>query len=117
MFFLAIAGAIALGCLIAYAVVLTVKWIRDKIREKIRVKKAKKVMVADLEQLIEECDNTVSLDALDDLVDGGYTHLMVGVDENNKVVDDVEIIKDKNSSLDEEVEELLGKSGMVVVEG
>ena len=41
MFFLlgAIVGLIAAGCLVAHVVILTVKWIKNKIREKLAKKK------------------------------------------------------------------------------
>ena len=114
-----IVGLIALGCLVAYAIVLTIKWLRNKIKEKLAKKNVKKVAVADLEKLIEECDNTVSLNELDDLVDEGYTHLAVEVGHDGKVVGDVEVIKDENESIDRDVEELLNRTnqGMVIVEG
>lgn len=116
-FLLAIVGLIAAGALVAYAIVLTIKWLRNKIKEKLAAKNVKKVAVADIEQLIGECDNTVSIDALDDLANQGYSHIMADVDYNNKIVGDIEVIKDKNEYLDEDVEELLGREGMVVVEG
>lgn len=114
-----IIGLIAIGCLVAYAVVLTIKWLRDKIKEKIAKKNVKKVAVADLEKLIDECDNTVSLKDLDSLVDEGYTHLMADVDYNGKAVGEIELIKNKNDTIDKEVEELINRTnqGMVIVEG
>lgn len=114
-----IVGLIALGCIVAYVVVLTIKWLRNKIKEKLAKRNVKKVAVADLEELIEECDNTVSLNDLNDLVDKGYTHLMVDVGYDGKIVGDVEVIKDENDSIDRDVEELLNRTnqGMVIVEG
>lgn len=114
-----IVGLIALGCLIAYAVVLTIKWLRNKIAEKLEKKNVKKVAVADLEELIDECDNTVSLKDLNDLVNEGYTHLMADVGYDGKIVGEVEVIKDENDTIDKDVEELLNRTnqGMVVVEG
>lgn len=113
-----IVGLIALGCLVAYAVVLTIKWLRNKISEKLAQKNVKKVAVADLEELINECDNKVSLSDLNDLVDKGYTHMMADVGYDGEIVGDVEVIQDKNDSIDREVEELINrtKQGMVLVE-
>lgn len=112
-------GLIALGCLIAYAVVLTIKWLRNKIAEKLAKKNVKKVAVADLEELIDECDNTVSLNELNKLADEGYTHMMVDVGYDGKIVGDVDVIKDENDTIDQDVEELLSRTnqGMVIVEG
>ena len=78
-------------------------------------KTVKKVAVADIEQLINECDNTVSLK---DLVDEGYTHMMAEVGYDGKIVGDVDVIKDKNDSIDKDVEELINRTneGMVIVE-
>lgn len=114
-----IVGLIALGCLVAYVIVLTIKWLRNKIKEKLQKKNVKKVAVADLEQLIDECDNSVSLNELDNLVDQGYTHMMVDVGYDGKVVGEVEVIKDENDNIDRDVEELLNRTnqGMVIVEG
>lgn len=114
-----IVGLIALGCLVAYAVVLTVKWLRQKIKEKLRNRNVKRVAVADMEQLINECDNSVSLSELDNLVDKGYTHMMADVGYDGKIVGDVEVIQDENDYIDRDVEELLNRTnqGMVVVEG
>ncbi len=113
-----IVGLIAAGCLVAYAVILTFRWLRNKIREKLAAKNAKKVAVADLGELIESCDNTVTIDQLEELSDEGYTHLMATVDDNGKV-DDVEVIRDMNDSIDAEVEQFINRTGegMVVVTG
>lgn len=114
-----IVGLIAAGCIIAYVIILTIKWLRNKISEKLAKKNVEKVAVADLEELINECDNTVSLNSLNDLVDEGYTHMMVDVGYDGKVVGDVEVIKNINDSIDKDVEELINrtKQGMVIVEG
>ena len=114
---LGIIGLIAAGCLIAYAVVMTFKWIRNKIKEKLAKKNVKKVAVADIEKLVNECENKMSMSDLDDLVDNGYTNIMVEVDDNGKVVGEVDVIKDENDTLDKEVERMIGKKGMVVIEG
>ncbi len=112
-------GLIALGCLVAYAVVVTFKWLKNKIKEKLARKNVKKVAVADLEELINECDNTVSLSSLNDLVDEGYTHMMADVGYDGKIVGEVEVIKDQNDTVDRDVDELINRTrqGMVIVEG
>lgn len=113
-----IVGLITLGCLIAYAIVLTMKWLRNKITEKLAKRNVKKVAVADLEELIDACDNTVSLNDLDNLADEGYTHLMAEVGYDGEIVGEVEVIKDESNTIDKDVEELLNrtKQGMVIVE-
>lgn len=114
---LGIAAAVAIGALIAYAVAMTFKWLKNKIKDKMAQKNVKKTAVADIEKLIDECENKVSMDELMSMSDKGYSHVMVSVDDNNQVVGDVEIIKDTNEELDAEVERLLGRERMVVVEG
>ena len=46
----------------------------------------------------------------------GYTHVMASVNDNNTDVIDIELVKDTNTSIDKEVEQLLGREGMVVIE-
>lgn len=113
-----IVGLIAAGCLVAYAVILTIRWIKEKIMEKLATKNAKKVALADLNELIESCDNTVNIDQLEGLSNEGYTHLMATVDDNGKV-NDVEVIQDKSDTIDEEVDRFINRTGkgMVVVTG
>lgn len=113
---LGIAAAVAIGALIAYAVALTFEWLRKKIKEKMASRNVKKTAVMDIQKLIDECDNKVSMDELEKMADKGYSHVMVSVDSNNEAVGDVEIIKDTNNDLDREVQQLLGRERMVVVE-
>lgn len=113
-----IIGLIATGCLIAYAIVLTFRWLKNKIKEKLANKNVKKVAVADLDELIKSCDNTLTLDQLEKLADEGNTHLMATVDESGKV-NDVEVIRDTNDTIDEEVDRFINRTGegMVVITG
>lgn len=113
-----IIGLIAAGCLVAYAAVVTIKWLKNKISEKLAKRNVNKVAVADLEELINECDNTVSLSDLNELVDQGYTHMVADVGYDGKIVDDIEMIKDESDSINRDVQELLNrtKQGMIVVE-
>lgn len=116
-FLLGIVALIAAGAVVVYVIALTVNWIKTKIRENLALKKAKKTAFADIKEIVKNCPNTVSLDNLDRLADKeGYTHLMVTLDDNNEIIGDLELIKDTNSSLDPEVQRLLGREGIVVVE-
>ena len=114
--FLAILSLIAAGCIVAYVVSLSVRWIVGKIREKKAMRNIAKVAVAEIDTLVRECDNTVALADLDALASQGYSHVMVGIDTSGKIVGNVEVIRDTNDTLDADVEKLLGKKGMVVVE-
>lgn len=111
-----IVGLIAAGALVAYAIILTIRWLKNKIKEKLAAKNVKKVAVADLDELIKQCDNTVSIDDLEKLSDEGYTHLMAIVDETGKV-DDVEVIQNTSDTIDDEVDQFINRTGkgMVVV--
>ena len=109
-------GFIALGLIALTIIALTVKWIIDKIKGKKALVYIKKVMVADIRDLANSCDNTITLDQLDELSNKGYTHVMADFDANGEIVGDVEIIKDTNQQLDDEVDKLLGRNGMVVVD-
>ena len=113
-----IVGLIAVGTLVAYAIVLTLRWLKNKIKEKLAAKNAKKVAVADLDELIESCDNTVTIDQLEELSDEGYTHLMATVNEDGNV-SDVEVIRDTSDTIDDEVNQFINRTGegMVVVTG
>lgn len=109
-FFLAIATVIAAGALIAYAVILTIRWLKNKIKELMAKKNVKKVAALELEKLIDECPNQRTLD---DLMDEDYTHVVASVNGSGKI-EDVEVIKDTGDG-DYEVDELLGDERMVVV--
>ena len=116
-----IAGIIAMvaaGCLVAYAISLTIKWLRDKIKDKLKQENVKKVAVADLQEMIDSCENTISLGDLNELADDGYTHMMAEVGNDGQIVGDIELIKDTNNSIDEDVDELLNRTnqGMIIVE-
>lgn len=115
---LGIISLVAAGCLFAYAIAVTMKWLRNKIAEKLKQKNVKKVAVADLQELVDSCNNTMSLDDLNELVDEGYTHMMADVGYDGQIVGDIDFIKDTNDSIDEDVEELLNRTnqGMIIVE-
>ena len=111
-----IIGIVALGCLVTHVIMLTFRWLANKIREKFAKKETQKVAVADLHEMIESCDNTMTIDQLEKLEDEGYTHWVATVDDNGKV-SDVEAIKDKNDTIDEEVDRFINRTGdgMVVI--
>lgn len=119
MFILAgIAALIAAGALVAYAIKLTIKWLKKKIIEKLDAWYAKKVAVITLGPLIDSGPHTITLDELEKLYDKGYTHLMATVDDSGKVKD-LEAIQDTSDIFDEKVEHFINRTGegMVVIEG
>lgn len=110
MFLLAIAGIIAAGALIAYSVVVTIRWVKNKIKELIAKMNAKKVAVTKLKKLIKECPNQKTMD---DLLNDDYDTVFATVDENDEV-QDVEVVKNTGYD-DPKVDKLLGEDEMVVV--
>ena len=116
----AIIGMIVAGVFIAYVIKMTSKWIINKINEMAAKKNAKKVAVGDLIKLIEEArennDNRINRNDLNQINNQGYSHFVVTVDSDNQIIDEVELIKDQNDTLDAEVEKMLGNSGFLVVE-
>ena len=116
-FIMAIIALVAAGCIVAYAVVLTIKWLRNKVKEKLAKKNVEKVVLGDLQALIDECNNPATLDELDKLADKGYTHVMADVGYDGKIVGDVELVQNQNNTLDREVEELINRTnqGMVII--
>lgn len=114
---LAIIGYIGIGLLTMLAVAFTFTWLRNKITNLIQIKKAKRVIVTDIYKLIDECNNVVTLNDLNKMSEEGYSKVIVAMDEDNRIIDNVEIYKDVNPTLDRDVEELLGQERMVVVDG
>lgn len=111
--FLLIAGAIIAGALVTIAVAYTIRWFKNRIKQKLEKKNVKKVAATTLEKLIDECPNEISIN---NLMEDGYTDLIVSVDYNGKV-DEVEVIRNTNTEKDSEIERLLGSERMVVVTG
>lgn len=114
--FLGIAALLALGAFIVWVVRLTIRALRDKIHQKIEAENAKKVAVAHLRDMANNCENRVTRNELDKLCDEGYTDVVAAVDASGEVVGDVELVKDTNTTRDSKVQRLLGSEGMVVIE-
>ena len=112
---LIIAAAIAAGCFLAYFIPITFEWLRNKITSIAAQKRVKNVVVADLENLVRNSSNKISLSELNSITGGNRAEVIAGLDNNNAIVGDVEIAKDKNINLDNEVAELLGREKTVVV--
>lgn len=112
-----IIALIAAGIVVSHAIMVTFTWLKDNIKKRILEKKMKKVAVADLNKLIDECDNKTTISDLDEIANEGYTHIIASVNDND-VVEDVEIIKNTNDEIDEEVDNLINRTGkgMVVIE-
>ncbi|MDY4819355.1 MAG: hypothetical protein SO206_03755 [Bacilli bacterium] len=113
---LLIIAAIAAGLFAFYLVTITFTWLKNKIAIKSAEKRVKSVVVADMENIIINSNNKISLDELNNITGGRRSVVIAGVDENNRIVGNVEIDTDKNDYLDPDVQELLGREKTVVVE-
>lgn len=113
-----ILALIAIGAVIMIVVNITVNWIRKRIEEKLRKKTAKKVFMKEIGQMVEDCENEMTLEELNSVKETAKDadFVMATLDENNQV-DEVELIKDQNSKLDREVEELLKSKKEILVTG
>ena len=110
-----ILGMIALGLVVFTAVALTSSWVLKKLKEKRAFQKVKQVMIADIQRLANSSGNTLALDQLDELASKGATHVMADIDASGNVVGELEVIRDTNRMLDDEVDKLLGRERMVIV--
>ena len=114
---LLLATALAAGFCITYLIEITFNWLRNKIRQKIAERRIKRVVVADIENLARKSGNRISLSELDAMTGGRRAEVIAGIDDYGHIVGDVEIARDLNYTMDSDVEELLGRDKMVIVEG
>ena len=98
-----------------FAVKLTIKWIRKKVSEYFQNEEIDRAFIADINEMIDNCPNRKSYETLKEAREQGYTHVM-GKISGGKLTGKIDLIKDKNDTLDPEVEELLGSEKMAVIE-
>ena len=104
----------------------TLKWLRDKVREKLKDKKNGEVLIADTEtvkkvalersekakqnentRFLEELEETIQ--TLDKLMQEGFKGMLVDIDGN--VVGNWEVVQDE----DEDVQRLKGSAGYALI--
>lgn len=107
----AIITLIVVGAYLISTVFLGKGWLVDSIKKRIAKKNAHSVFVTTMDKLVKESGNRKKLSELDDV-----TACMATMDDNGEIIGDIELIKDKNLTLDKEVEKFLGREGCVVVE-
>lgn len=97
---------------------VTFSWLKKKIKKKLSARNVEKVAVANLDELVGQCDNPETVAHLKELSDAGYTHLIATVDVSGEV-NDAEVVRDTSRSPDEEVAQFINRTGegMVVVTG
>lgn len=103
--------AIAAGLLIFYAIKMTIKWLKSKIRELMAKKNVKKVLAADLEEMVSTCSNKVKID---DFLNDGYTDVIAAVNDEGKLEGEVELVK--NTDENHEIDGQYRGKGMVLYE-
>lgn len=112
---------VAIGKAIIRLIKFTMKWLKNKIKEKLAKRNTNKVAVAAIEDMVQSAMETSSnemtmdeLNAMEDLSDMDCTHVMAEVDSNGKVTD-VELIDADN--VDNNVKNLIDRTGegMVVI--
>lgn len=100
----------------AYFVVkFTLEWIKKRLKQYFSDEDVDAAVVAEICKAMDECTNRRSYELLKKAREKGYSYIMYKT-ENGTITGDVDFIKDKNSSLDPEVEELLGPDEMVIME-
>lgn len=112
----AIAVGVAAGTLIAKAIMMTINWLRNKIKAKLAKRNTQKVAVAELGKLVEKCENQASLADLEELCEQGCSHVIASVNTSGEV-EDVELIEDTSKVIDQDVKTLINRTGegMVVI--
>ncbi len=107
-----IAAVAALVTVVVKLTLMAMNWFKNKIKEKIRKRNAEKVAAVDLQEIIDNTDNTMSMDAFEELADEGATHLFATIDSNGEVMD-VEAVGAKEVS--EDVENLINRTGEGII--
>ena len=106
---LGILALLAAGLAVMWAIKVTFNWVRNKIREKLAKKNVKKVYMATVKKLADECDNKMTKDELNN-----YDFVMASVNDKEQV-EDLDLIKNTDAHLDEEVDRLLTSKREVVI--
>ena len=110
-----IVGGIVLAVVGYCAIKLTFKWIMKKIDEYFLNKGTDGAVIADINEMMDKCQNKKSYELLKKQLEKGYTHVM-GKTSGGKLTGDIELVKDENDTLDPEVKDLLGPEKMVLIE-
>lgn len=106
---LGILALLAAGLAVMWAIKVTFNWVRNKIREKLAKKNVKKVYMATVTKLADECENKMTMDDLNN-----YDFVMASVNDKDQV-EDLDLIKNTDAHLDEEVDRLLTSKREVVI--
>lgn len=109
---LIICAAIAAATVLIVTIVLTLPWLKKKLIEKMQSSKARKIAFMRSDALANDIRTRECYSKLNQ---NGVSHICVEIDENKNIID-IEQFKDTNPVTDEEVNQFLGRDGMVVCE-
>lgn len=110
---LSILAFLAVAAAITYVIKITFNWVRNKIREKLAKRNAKKIYMTEVNRLVEQmadnCDNKMTLDELEN-----YDVVMATINDENEV-EDVDLIKNTDDELDRDVDKWLSSNREIVI--
>ena len=95
---------------------LTTAWLKWKIRKLFSRKKVTKVAFADMQKFVRNCSDSSVKKEYQLAISEGIQYIMLAVDENNKMIGSPIYIMDF-LKYNYEIEDMLGKERMLVVEG
>lgn len=93
---------------------LSMSWISDKAKEQFEKTNVKKVVVCDLEKVIELRNDKADTSELKNIADEGVSHIIAEVDVNGNVIEMEGIVVE---DIEDDVQKLINKTGegMVVI--
>ena len=99
-----------------FIVKFTIQFVWDKIDKYFTQKEVEvdETIAAEIPSMMKKCENTKSYEVLKKAREKGYTHIMAKT-SGGKIIDGVEIFKDTSATPDQEVKDLLGDEGMVII--
>lgn len=98
------------------SVYLNIRWLRKHVSERLEQDGVSKVAFGVVQKLLDDCDSNEKNDELKSLMNAGYSFFIVNIDSDNKVIEDVEFIKDKKKDIDKDILNLIGEELMVIIE-
>lgn len=116
----AIIAAVGIAYIARTIIKITFNWVRNKINSLFAKRKTRKVLMQDVSEMIrkaaEECEHTMSQEEFNNYKSeiNDYDFVVAGIDDEGQV-QDIELVKNTDAKLDEEVERLLGPKREILV--
>lgn len=122
---LAIIAIVGIANIAKIIIKITFNWVRNKINSILAKPKAKKVYVQDIDEMVkkdaESCKHTMSREEFNNYTSkmneseiNDYDLVVASIDDEGQV-QDIELVKNTDAKLDEEVERLLGSKREILV--